>query len=215
MRNRKNKNLSITKKDTFRGLPILQAKEGMVINYLDKIYDTFDNALSDHPRTMAVRVDLRLPLFSSGVSGDVMKRFIASLKAQIDSYLKRKKKNNKRVRQCNVRYVWVKERNTALSQHYHLVLLFNNDVYNTLGRFGNRDNLSYRIQRAWCSAVDKDMDEGARLVHFPENPTYYADRNSDDFDEQLSDLFERASYLAKAETKEYGDRSRSFGCSRR
>ena len=54
------KKLKTTTNDTFNGLPILKLKGGLVLSYLDKLYDTIDKAVTQYPRTTAIRVDLRL-----------------------------------------------------------------------------------------------------------------------------------------------------------
>ncbi|MGR6861603.1 inovirus Gp2 family protein [Aliivibrio salmonicida] len=210
-----NRNLTITKKDTFNGLNIYKHENGLVINYLDKIYNTIDKAITEYPRTMAVRVDLRMSKSLLFDKSSVIKNFIASLDAQIQADLNRKKRKGIRVRACNIRYIWVKERSTSLSNHYHLVLFFNKDVYYCLGDFKNEDNLSHKIKKAWCNALDLDIDEGSRLVNFSDNGVYWLDNNSRNFKDEFDSLFYRASYLAKLETKKYGDGTRSFGCSQR
>jgi len=206
--------LKTTTNDTFNGLPILKLKGGLVLSYLDKLYDTIDKAVTQHPRTTAIRVDLRLAKSLLFDDTGVIKNFIASLDAQIQADLSRKKRRGQTARSCKVRYAWGKERSTSLSHHYHLVLLLNKDVYHSLGRFDQKGNLSDMIKKAWCRALDIKANEGDTLVHFPDSPTYWLDKNSDKFDQQVDSLFKRVSYLAKVETKHYGDRSRSFGCSR-
>ncbi|WP_041472822.1 inovirus Gp2 family protein [Vibrio atlanticus] len=208
------KKLKITNNDTFNGLPILKPKGGLVLSYLDKLYDTIDKAVTQHPRTTAIRVDLRLAKSLLFDDTGVIKNFIASLDAQIQADLSRKKRRGQTARSCKVRYAWCKERSTSLSHHYHLVLLLNKDVYHSLGRFDQKGNLSDMIKKAWCRTLDIKANEGDTLVHFPDCPTYWLDKNSDKFDQQVDSLFKRVSYLAKVETKHYGDKTRSFGCSR-
>ncbi|MFS1959842.1 inovirus Gp2 family protein [Vibrio lentus] len=208
------KKLKITNNDTFNGLPILKPKGGLVLSYLDKLYDTIDKAVTQHPRTTAIRVDLRLAKSLLFDDTGVIKNFIASLDAQIQADLSRKKRRGRTARSCKVRYAWCKERSTSLSHHYHLVLLLNKDVYHSLGRFDQKGNLSDMIKKAWCRTLDIKANEGDTLVHFPDCPTYWLDKNSDKFDQQVDSLFKRVSYLAKVETKHYGDKTRSFGCSR-
>ena len=210
-----NRNLKLTKKDTFNGLPIYTKKGDVVVNYLEKIYDTIDKAITEYPRTMAVRIDLRLPQSLFINNSSMIKNFMASLDSQIQADLSRKKREGIRVRSCNVRHAWAKEKCTALNHHYHLVLFFNKDVYNCLGDFNNKNNLSYKIKKAWSSALDVDIDEGSRLVNFPANLLYWLDKNAKNYDTVLDDLFYRTSYLAKLKTKNFGDGTRSFGCSRK
>lgn len=208
------KKLKTTTNDTFNGLPILEPKGGLVLSYLDKLYDTIDKAVTQYPRSTAIRVDLRLAKSLLFDDSSAIKNFIASLDAQVQADLSRKKRRGQTARSCKVRYAWCKERSTSLSYHYHLVLLLNKDVYHSLGRFDQKGNLSDMIKKAWCRALDIKANEGDTLVHFPDNPTYWLEQKSDKFDQQVDSLFKRVSYLAKVETKHYGDRSRSFGCSR-
>jgi len=109
----------------------------------------------------------------------------------------------------------VKERNIALKDHYHVLLLLNRDTYHCLGDFAAEEgNMAARIKKAWASALGCDQTDIGGLVHFPKNPVYCVDANSGSFEQEYQALFHRVSYFAKAETKNYGDRSRAFGCSR-
>ena len=47
---------------TYKGLSVQSEHGHLSASYLGKIYNTMKNAVNDHPRTFAVRVDLRLPL---------------------------------------------------------------------------------------------------------------------------------------------------------
>ncbi|MBV7515678.1 inovirus Gp2 family protein [Pseudomonas sp. PDM25] len=49
------------------------------------------------------------------------------------------------------------------------------------------------------------------MVHIPANATFHL---SQDDSGEMDRYFHRVSYLSKAETKEYGQRCRAFGCSR-
>ena len=202
--------------DTYNGFSLQKKHGDLVEHYLSRINDVFDNAIAEYPRTCAIRVDLRLPKNEKGYSTNVISKFIDSIKAQVNADLIKKKRSGGRERNCSVRYVWVKERNSSLKDHYHLILLFNNDVYNCLGSFtASSGNLSARIKKAWSSALGIDYDSAARLAHFPDNCVYKINLNSPSFDEDLDKLFHRVSYFAKTETKRCGDRSKNFGASRR
>ncbi|HAT3956431.1 TPA: inovirus Gp2 family protein, partial [Kluyvera ascorbata] len=52
------------------------------------------------------------------------------------------------------------------------------------------------------------------LVHYPENCRYILDVNDFNFEGEYNKLLNRLDYLAKLDTKAYGDGDRSFGCSR-
>ena len=197
--------------------------------YANRIQQVIDEALIAHPRTMAIRVDLRLPQ-ETEISSDspsiwirtdhkVITRFMAALTARLKAQEKRQIKSGRRSYPNTLRYVWAKEENQQHKVHYHLVLFFNKDAYHTLGNYQSPSpNLANRIRDSWASALGitnfEDMMNYRGLVHFPENPTYYLNRNSPTLREEKNKLRQRALYLAKRDTKPYNDRKRWFGTSR-
>lgn len=200
--------------------------------YIDRIVETINFSLSEHPRTMAIRVDLRLPYISDpnahmdvdmpvyffNIDRGVISRFFASLYSQIKYDLDVKRKEGKRVHECTMRYVWVREYSSGYKWHYHVLILLNKDTYGFLGShrdFDNQDNLIGKIRKAWSSALNGKYDECASLVYIPENPIYYLNVKGDDYHDVYSKLVFRCSYMAKDETKPYGDGGRCFGCSQR
>ncbi len=185
--------------------------------YLERLLSVIDRALIDHPRTLAIRCDLRLPEGYGDVGSDLMTKFFESLKAQIRADLLRRAAEGKRVHECNVRYAWVRERCNSDSPHFHIVIFLNHDTYYTLGKYADEQgrNMATRIWKAWSSALRRLPEESNGLVHFPNNPTYRLNVNSPEFWSLKAELFRRLSYFAKLETKEYGTGSRSFGCSQR
>ena len=62
-----------------------------------RIRETVLHALDVHPRLTALRVDLRLPDVPAATDAAVIPRFINALKARIDAYQKRKRREGKRV----------------------------------------------------------------------------------------------------------------------
>ena len=198
-------------------------------NYLNRIVEVIHCSLFEHPRTMAVRIDLRLPDIADpnssmdvdspshfmAVDQKVISRFFASLQAQIKHDLNCKRIEGKRVHPCSVRYVWVRECSAEFKWHYHVVLLLNKDAYAHLGSFNVfyiQSNLNSKIRKAWSSALNGDYECCAGLVHIPENPIYYLDANN--LNENVyRDFIYRCSYMAKYDTKLYGNGFRCFGCS--
>ncbi|MDC5807401.1 inovirus Gp2 family protein [Vibrio europaeus] len=222
-RSRKNKNLRLTTKKTFLGRPIQTARGALYIDYLEKIHNTIELALDDYPRLMALRVDLRFPkLRQQEECGNVMTDFIRSLQSQIDHSGKRKRREGRRAHPCTVRNVWVRERSTSMSDHYHLLLLFNKDRFNWLGKTQTQhENLGSFIVEAWARAVGVDYEEANGLVYFSKQRgsesvvIHRLNRHSEDFDDTFDELFKHVSYLAKEDTKHFGSRRRNFGCSRK
>ncbi|OCQ42339.1 hypothetical protein A6767_01940 [Aeromonas veronii] len=190
--------------------------------YLTKLSQVIANCLDIYPRVFAVRVDLRLPQANWPEEPDiplcfprqdsaVITRFFGALKSQLvaDHYRK-----GRRGPTAFPAYIWVREQDTSASQHYHVVLLFNKDIYAYLGAYHNAesDNMAIRIQRAWCSALGLTYPDYASLVHFPNNPAYVFDRRAATVHSPVfREFLLRAAYLAKTRTKVPGQRN--FGSS--
>lgn len=204
-----------------------EAKYGEIsLEQLEASMEVITNFLDKHPRVFAVRVDLRFPhipvmddpdmptSFPPEVEeDDVITRFIASLKSQIQALRHRKGKTGKRFL---LGYIWVKEQVTSQYPHYHVVLLFNRDDYGYLGDYSNfdADNMATRIRKAWCRALRLAYPDYASLVHFPPDAEYRFDRrdavlHNDNFYKFL----ERIGYLFKLRSKVRGERN--FGHSER
>ncbi|BED90690.1 inovirus Gp2 family protein [Pseudoalteromonas agarivorans] len=214
------KQYSVTTIPTYKQYQTLaRDNQPLVIPYLDAIEKVMLAACAEHKRTFAVRVDLRLPAHSNTIdldSNKVIKRFIASLEAQIKADTKRKAREGRTPHPCNVRYIWAREQSTAHHQHYHCVLFFNKDRYHCTGKINaESDNLFTRTVKAWASALSLPLDETMQLVHLPNNAHYYLGANSSDFTQDFHALFYRLSYLAKLNTKQYGSGQRCFGYSQR
>jgi len=217
MRLQNNTNLKLYYELTYRGLPLVAGHSPFIEQYLDKLHLTISDALAEHPRLFAVRVDLHLPvglpLPGDSMTNRVMDRLTASLKAKIRHDRNRAKQKGG-AHDTTVRYVWAREIETSDNQHYHFLLLLNRDAYNWLGNvISDYENTYSRIRSAWASALGLTWSETGGLVHIPKNPEYRVDRGAGL--EGLYDLFHRASYLCKASTKAHGGYAHGFGCSRR
>ncbi|EAM7491246.1 inovirus Gp2 family protein [Salmonella enterica] len=194
--------------------------------YLERMWMVLNNAINQHSTTLAVIAILRLPEYrdiGDSISsipdhnGNIMSRFVESLREKITAYQKRKAKQNIRVHYSELRYAWVREYESGKKPHYHIVLLFNHDTFNTLGHYRNEsDNLGTLIADAWLSALSLSaFPEYRTLVHFPDNPLYYLHAHSTDFVDIYNSLTFRLSYFAKERSKIYSRDNRSFGCSQR
>jgi len=217
------------KEDTYHGLLIQGTIEDNNTSYLDRLLSTMNNALGEHSRTYAIRVDLRLPNIDDSLDclsrdeivsynrnrTSLTKRFTESLNAKIKAQAQRKRREGKRVYPCSMRYVWAKERDTSINEHYHVVLFFNKDRFYKVGNYKSKGSLASLIIEAWASALSCEFEDVFRLVYFPPNHGYYLNENSVQFSQQYHDLFYRISYLAKKRTKNYGEGYRCFGCSTR
>lgn len=184
--------------------------------YQQVFYDVIHDAVSEFPRTLALRVDLRFPRgYQYGLSNKEVTRFIESLKAKLKVDCQKKNRRWRRNWVNRLRYAWVREvgeRNRR--KHYHVLLLLNKDFYYGAGKFDSNNSLAALIQQAWCSALNVDREQYSALVNLTKNGMYYLNGNSSDYMQQVTDLLNRMDYLAKDHTKCYDDGYRSIGTSR-
>lgn len=191
---------------------------------INKLEEVIRNALTDYSSIFAVRVDLRFtepevgcpdsPVCFQNAEGQVMKRFIASLKSQLRAYDERRKRTGVRVHPTKLRYLWVCEQDEAELPHYHLLILLNKAAYWRLNNFHSSDSLAGKIQKAWCSALGLDYPEYGKLVHFPENCEYILSREGvTNRAPVFRDFILRIFYLAKLKTKIRGGGRRCIGYS--
>ncbi len=138
-------------------------------------------------------------------------KFIASFKAIIKHDRERKRRSGW-VPDTRVRYVWCREVGDNGKPHYHFFFILNRDAYHLIGEACSpNENLFNRISRAWYSGLGMEWNPQEPWIHVPENPIYWIDR---DDAESFHKAFYRASYLCKADTKQYGQGMRAFCTSR-
>ena len=201
---------------TFSGMNVQEEHLPMIDDYLQALHETMQAAISDYPRVLALRVD---PVIPSVISDrmtiedhkQLIKRFIASLKAII-KHDRQQKRHSRWVPDTKVRYVWCREIGSTGKPHYHFFLLLNRDAYHLPGKACSpNENLISRVSRAWYSALGVVWNPQEPWVHVPDHPYYWIDRDNVN---SFQDAFYRASYLCKADTKQYGIGLRAFGASR-
>lgn len=210
-----NTNLSVWNQPYYAGLPVNTRYE-LVELYLSKLKSVIDLSIQDYPRVYAVCLQLhcQYPTDELMNSNKVMSRFKDALDSRIASYQKRSTRNDLPLDRCRVRIVWGREQSGSHVPHFHVVLLFNRELFYTLGSFlPGAGSLFQIIQSAWCSALNIPREYAAGLVHVPSNAEYCLNR-SDDY-AQLSSFFQHASYLCKVDTKCFGQVLQSFGGSRK
>jgi hypothetical protein len=208
------------KEANYKNLPVYAELSKLSGCYLSSIEQVLASTLKEHPRTFVIRIDLHFPQrvncpdYPYNYESGAITRFISSLKAKISHNQGKSAKSGKRVHATSIKYIWAKEIYKSLSPHYHLALLVNADAYRSLGNMSyHGGNMINRIKQAWASALSIPEINSDGLVHIPDNPTYKLDINASNFSQVYADVFYRLSYLAKLDTKDYGNHSRSFGCS--
>lgn len=208
-----NANLHLGFDVAFRGMPVQEEYLPMVSEYLEDLHTTLQKAIDDYPRVMAVRFD---PIIPTQISESMtlqdhqwlIQRFIRSLKAII-KHDRAMKRRAGWAPDTKVRYVWCREVGENGKPHYHFFLMLNRDAYHLPGRVGSpNENLFSRVSRAWYSALGVEWSPQELWIHVPQNPWYWIDK---DDPESLARAFYRASYMCKAETKQYGLGLRAFG----
>lgn len=210
-----NTNIKLFANNKYKGFYVYTNKGVLVENYLDGCKATLVQALTAHPRTFAVRVDLRFPINAVKTDEAAISRFIASLKAQIKADYRNKAKSLERTHSSGVRFIWAREKDTSLHHHYHVLLLLNADSYNCLGDFTKTEgNMAARIKKAWASAIGVPLADLGGGVFFPDNPVYLVNTKAPDFADIYQNLFYRVSYFTKVNTKQYGLKIKHFGRSR-
>lgn len=225
-----NPNLFLHTGGRWNGLPVQTTCGPLIVSYLESILRVLNYATEEYSRVCGMRFDLRIPIDWPETPNAVITRFKKSLSAQIEADLSRRVGLGRRRIPCRLRYIWVRERKDSHHQHYHVVILVNRDAYFSLGSylldsaskcagaFGGRSSgygtsMAQRIQIAWARALGISEQNVAGLVFFPKNAVYSIDRNSPNFVADFEKLFQRLSYFAKADTKEYGNQSHNFGYS--
>lgn len=225
-----NRNLTIIEDNIFEGLSLTRPRGKyyypFIKQYLESNKRVMDDALSIHPRTFVIRVDLRFPSnyrdpdYPRGISKSEITRFIESFKNKVNSEIDKRRREGKRAHSCSVSYIWVLEYGENSSEHYHIVLFLNGNSFRRPGSktTPNRSSpLVNMIVEAWESALNISFEQAWGLVNIPRNSSYSLKRaTSPEQDNEYRKLFERLSYLTKLKTKVYGRGERnSYGCSRR
>ncbi|POT31229.1 inovirus Gp2 family protein [Citrobacter braakii] len=194
------------------------------LNILNPLLNMVYGTLEQNNRILGIRSDLRfaqshvpgepdLPLCFQRDDTQAISRFFESLKSQLRADHNRSGRPGDPTLPS---YGWCRERDTSEHPHYHLMLLFNGDVYRYLGNYKDRngDNMSTRIQKAWCSAVGLAHEDYATLAEFPPNAVYRFSRfDALDRSPVCWDFLIRLAYLAKTRTKDVHSGYRNFGTS--
>lgn len=210
-----NRNLHLHYEPTYRGFNCIQSRGPLIVEYLEASLALMHRALNDHPRTLVVRIDLLFPHFyQCDDDNSVITRFIEKLRYCINVDCRERRALGARVHDTRLRCIWCREETDESDGHYHMLLFVNRDTYFRLGNPQSFDKgLAGMINTAWAYALRLDHWNAIGMVNFPDDLLYHLQERSSDFAQVFQDVFYRASYLAKADTKSYGNRYRSFGVS--
>lgn len=215
-RHQQNPNLNLHFSPYYQGFLIQEDKGPFISEYLFRLLETINRAITQYREVFAFRIDLRLPANHApnehNGSNEVIERFIESFKAKIRHNRQMALRENKHAHDSTIRYVWAREAGQHGRSHYHLAILLNKDAFCTLGAFEmGRGNMFNRLNEAWASALGRPLKDVSGLVEVPQNACYHIHRNDL---ASVGAFFYRASYLCKAATKTYGNGAHGFGASR-
>ena len=194
------------------------------LNILNPLLNMVYGTLMKNNRILGIRTDSRfaqshvpgepdLPICFQRDDAQAITRCFESLKSQLRADHNRSRRPGDPTLPS---YGWCRERDTSVHPHYHLVLLFNADVYGYLGNYQDpdADNMATRIQKAWCSALGLDYPDYAALTEFPPNTVYRFSRfDALDRNPVYWNFLVRLAYLAKTRTKDVHSGYRNFGTS--
>lgn len=199
-------------------------KSPIDLNILNSLLEMVYDTLEQHNRILAIRTDTRfalshvpgepdLPICFQRDDAQAITRSFESLKSQLRADHNRSMRAGEPTFPS---YGWCRERDTSVHPHYHLMLLFNADVYGYLGNYQelNAKNMATRIQKAWCSALGLAHEDYFTLAEFPPNAVYRFSRfDALDRNSVYWDFLIRLAYLAKTRTKDIHSGYRNFGTS--
>ena len=194
------------------------------LNILNQLLNMVYGTLEQNNRILGIRTDLRfaqshvpgepdLPLCFQRDDAQAITRTFESLKSQLRADHNRSMRAGEPTFPS---YGWCRERDTSVHPHYHLMLLFNADVYGYLGNYQelNAKNMATRIQKAWCSAIGLAHEDYFTLAEFPPNAVYRFSRlDALDRNPVYWNFLIRLAYLAKTRTKDVHSGYRNFGTS--
>lgn len=200
---------------SYQGYPLIPTHKPYIKQYLDINEEVLNASLGDHPRTLAARIDLRIPY---GAKNDpaVISRCFEALGEKIQVDLDARERNGQRRRKCQLRYIWAREQEDGANEHYHVVIFLNGDCYMSLGEMSVLgEGLFGSICASWARATGWPIGDVHRFVYVPKNPIYRLNANSSDLRGQANELLKRLAYMAKEKSKVYGDRKKSYSSSRK
>ena len=196
----------VIKESTYHGYALNSSwknHQGHYAEILQPLESLLNYMTQKHRRVYFTRFDLTYPANSAYPNDNVLfSRFLDTL----THYYKYK--------QCDPRYLWVREKSTTGQVHYHLILVLNpENIYKAWG-------VLTKLTQLWQGCVDIGNAEG--LVQLcPPDKTYdlYGGvriiRDCENFQEVFDYCFEWGSYLAKKYSKSgLPPYVNGFGCSR-
>ncbi|MGI2831424.1 YagK/YfjJ domain-containing protein [Vibrio alginolyticus] len=192
--------------------------------YLIKSKELLDYVTGEHNRVLSFSLILRFPeRFKQDRDVSYISRFIRIFQRKVDVTLEERRKIKVRVHHIKtgnkVFNIWCRERDSSNNDHYHMFILVSYENFRTLGHYSTslepKKSLAILVQEAWSDALGISYSDMKGFVQFPPKNNYFrVVQNRPDTKSNYDNLLSRIYYLAKRETKNFGEGIRSFGCSR-
>ena len=169
------------------------------------IKDVFFDALSTHPRVLAVRCTLTVPQDHGPNRGktsfrsqeDLLIQFIDEFKGELSIDQRMKREQRKRTYGSDVFYLWRASQNMAGNMYYDLFIMVNKDEYHKISEYVGTD-LSAMIIRAWASVTRLSDKEAEKCFCF--SSRYKLRTNRPHFENELERAFDGACSIVKRNT---------------
>ncbi|WP_316672968.1 inovirus-type Gp2 protein [uncultured Tolumonas sp.] len=160
------------------------------------IKDVFFDALSAHPRVLAIRCRLTVPQEhihtrkknSFQIQEKLLIQFIYEFKDELATDQRIKREQRRRTHGSDVFYFWRTNRNAAGNIYYDLFIMVNKDEYHKVSDYEGTD-LSAMIIRAWASVIRLSAKESYEYVFFSKR--YKLSSKRENFIGQLQCAFDR------------------------
>jgi len=165
---------------------IFYGKQGVDLKILKRGFEQVETMQFYYSKVTITFLELHLKNFSK--NNTVMSKFMSEFK----SILMKKYS-------CEIGYLWVRERNRASAQHYHLAIMVN----------GHKCNKGWAIQQIADELWREKNEDGH--TYFVTRSTYRLHR-ADEKEANAAKL--RLSYFAKNRTKEINLACKNFSASR-
>ncbi|TKF21454.1 YagK/YfjJ domain-containing protein [Vibrio kanaloae] len=192
--------------------------------YLTKSKELLDYVTGEHNRVLSFSLIFRFPEgFKQDRDVSYISRFIRIFQRKVDVTLEERRKRKVRVHHIKtgnkVFNIWCRERDSSNNDHYHMFILVSYENFRTLGHYSTslepKKSLAILVQEAWSDALGISYSDMKGFVQFPPKNNYFrVVQNRPDTKSNYDNLLSRIYYLAKRETKNFGEGIRSFGCSR-
>lgn len=152
--------------------PIMDFPLGIDGKIMTRLTEMIDNMLEHYSRILVLRLDLHQRKYSSdnAVVSDFFRKLIPKLKRKYE---------------CKVNYAWVREKNKASAQHYHIAIAL------SAHKIRYPVTLIKMVEQLWTGLEQQ-------MPYTPKNCYYIAHR---DDATSIGEVLYRLSYLAKHYSK--------------